>query len=162
MKRVLRLLLALGIAMLIFCGGWAVGRLGLWSQVDRMSLAPPEKEFAERMSPSALRGTFTIDGRDGPGRPDRYDISSVTKVGEDLWRFDVRIRYGDNDVTVPVTTPMRWVGDTPIIQMTDYAIPGLGTFSARVFFHGDRYAGTWQHGPVGGHMTGKIENGAAP
>lgn len=162
MKRVLRLLLALVIAALIFCGGWAVGRLGLWSQVDRMSLAAPEQEFAERMSPAVLRGTFSIDGRDGPSRPDRYDISRVAKVGDDLWRFDVRIRYGDNDVTVPVTTPMRWVGDTPMVQMTDYAIPGLGTFTARVFFHGDCYAGTWQHGPVGGQMSGRIAKGTAP
>ena len=28
---------------------------------------------------------------------------------------------------------------------------------ARVFFYGDRYAGTWQHGKVGGHMWGRIE-----
>jgi hypothetical protein len=27
----------------------------------------------------------------------------------------------------------------------------------RLFFHGDRYAGTWQHGAIGGHMWGRIE-----
>jgi hypothetical protein len=26
----------------------------------------------------------------------------------------------------------------------------------RLFFYGDRYAGTWQHGKVG-HMSGRIE-----
>ena len=52
---------------------------------------------------------------------------------------------------------MRWVGDTPMITMTDLSIPTLGTFTARVFFYGDRYAGTWQHDRVGGHMFGSIE-----
>jgi hypothetical protein len=39
----------------------------------------------------------------------------------------------------------------------DFAIPTLGTFTARVFFYGNRYAGTWQHDKVGGHMFGRIE-----
>jgi hypothetical protein len=52
---------------------------------------------------------------------------------------------------------MLWAGDTPIIEMTDVTIPRLGTFSARVFFYGDRYAGTWQHGQYGGHMFGRIQ-----
>jgi hypothetical protein len=33
----------------------------------------------------------------------------------------------------------------------------MGTFTARVFFYGDRYAGTWEHaGRGGGHMFGRI------
>jgi hypothetical protein len=56
-----------------------------------------------------------------------------------------------------MTLPIAWAGDTPMISMTDLAIPGLGTFTCRVFFYGDRYAGTWQHGKVGGHMWGMIE-----
>jgi len=35
-------------------------------------------------------------------------------------------------------------------------IPLLGTFSAQVVLDGKRYAGTWQHGKVGGHMFGAI------
>jgi hypothetical protein len=35
--------------------------------------------------------------------------------------------------------------------------PGLGTYSARVMFHGDRYVGTWQGTNHGGHMFGRIE-----
>jgi len=30
-----------------------------------------------------------------------------------------------------------------------------------LFFYGDRYAGTWQHGEVGGLMSGRIEKQAA-
>ena len=50
---------------------------------------------------------------------------------------------------------MKFADDTPIILMTDATIPGMGTFTARVFFYGDLYAGTWAHqGQGGGHMSG--------
>jgi hypothetical protein len=55
---------------------------------------------------------------------------------------------------------MRWVGDTPMIMLTDFTIPAMGTFTVRLFFYGDRYAGTWQHGRVGGQMFGRIERSA--
>ena len=56
-----------------------------------------------------------------------------------------------------VTVTMRWIGDTPMITITDLTIPSLGTFTSRVIFHGNRYAGTWQHDSVGGNMFGRIE-----
>ena len=52
--------------------------------------------------------------------------------------------------------PVKWVGDVPVITMQDLSIPGLGTFSAHVVIDGQKYAGTWAHGKVGGHLYGKI------
>jgi hypothetical protein len=110
------------------------------------------------MTGSTLVGYFTVAGSDKmPPRPDRYDLSKVEKIGDDLWRFSARMRHDDFDVTLPVAVPMRWIGDTPVIMMTDTTIPGLGTFTVRLFFYGDRYSGTWQHGAVGGLMYGRIE-----
>ena len=144
--------------LLMFAAGWIVAKTGMGSSVDPASLSDLEQQFSERMRGVALVGRFTVAGReDQPGRPDRYDISSVEKVGSDLWRFNARIRYGTSDVTLPVVVTMRWVGDTPMITLTDYSIPSLGTFTTRVFFYGGRYAGTWQHDRVGGHMFGRIE-----
>jgi hypothetical protein len=52
---------------------------------------------------------------------------------------------------------MKWIDDTPVVALTNYTIPTLGSFTARVFFYDDRYAGTWQHGKeIGGHLYGKI------
>jgi hypothetical protein len=122
-----------------------------------------EKAFAKKMTGSALIGTFSIDGNnDKPPRAERYELDSVTKLKgrDDYWIFTARIKYGNNDVKVPITLKMLWAGDTPVITMTNFAIPGLGTFTARVMFYGDRYAGTWQHGKVGGHMWGSIEQAA--
>ena len=157
-----RLAAAVVLMLATFCAGWIVARMGLGSAVDPASLTDLERQFTERMRDAALVGQFTITGReDRPARPDRYDISSVEKVGDDRWRFNTRIRYNDVDATLPVTVTMVWAGDTPMVTLTDLTIPAMGTFTARVMFHGDRYAGTWQHGEVGGHMFGQIEQGAA-
>jgi hypothetical protein len=156
--RVVKLVAVVVLLLLAFGGGWITGRLGIGSVVEPESLTEAERQFVERMRNSSLVGTFTIAGReDRQGRPDRYDISSVEKIGDDLWRFNARMRHGDVDLTMPFAVPMRWVGDTPMILMTDTEIPGVGSFTCRVFFYGDRYAGTWQHGTTGGLMMGRIE-----
>ena len=140
-----------------FALGWAVGKTG-GEAVDPASLTDLERAFAERMQNVALVGQFTIEGRESAGgRPERYEIERVTKVGDSDWRFDARITYADIDVTLPVTVPIVWAGDTPMITITDFSIPTLGTFTVRLIFYDDRYAGSWQHGEFGGLMYGVIE-----
>ncbi len=128
-------------------------------------ISPPldelERRFTESMTGVALVGQFTVVGRDDPsGRPERYEIESVEKVGDDEWQFNTRLQYAKVDVTLPIRVPVLWAGDTPMVSITDFSIPTLGTFTARVFFYGDRYAGTWQHEDSGGHMFGLIEKRA--
>lgn len=115
----------------------------------------------KQLTGSVFAGRFTIDGKEGDLKEDRYELESVKKlpVG-DSWLFKTRIKYGDHDVTVPLTIPIKWVDETPMIVIDQLTIPGLGTFDARVVLNGDRYAGTWQHDQVGGHMFGRIERAA--
>jgi hypothetical protein len=157
LKRIVGVAAMVALLFLTFAVGWLVGFTGLGSAADPATLPERERQFAERMKSVALVGVFTIDGRPGLREPDRYDISSVEKVGDDRWRFNMRMRHGNTDVTLPVTVPMRWVDDTPMLMLTDLSIPTLGTFTVRLFFYGDRYTGTWQHGKVGGHMFGRID-----
>jgi hypothetical protein len=157
-RRVLTLAAIVVLLLAVFGGGWLVGRLGIGTVVAPASLPEAERQFAERMRNVSLVGSFTIAGReDRTPRPDRYDIASVEKVGADLWRFNARMDCCGVNGEMPIVVPMRWIGDTPVIMMTDTSLPGLGTFTVRLFFYGDRYAGTWQHGDVGGLMTGRIE-----
>lgn len=148
------------LALALFIGGWLTGRLGIGAVADPASLTDAERQFAERMRNVTLVGSFTTDGQGGRvPEPDRYEIVSVEKVGDDLWRFNSKCCSLNS--AVPFVVPMRFNGDTPMILMTETSLPGMGTFSARVFFYGDRYAGTWQHGKVGGHMWGRIEKRTA-
>jgi hypothetical protein len=157
LSRVVLILLALVVA---FGAGWVVAKTGMGEGMDPATLPAVEREFAERMNGAALVGRFTIAGREDRATADRYDIYSVDKIGDDQWRFNAKI--GESGLTLPIVVRMKFVDDTPLIVMTDTTIPGMGTFTARVFFHGDQYAGTWSHvGSAGGHMFGRIERGAA-
>jgi hypothetical protein len=161
MARARSMLPLVAIALLVLAaaiGGYVAGRLGIGAVADPASLTDAERQFAERMRDVSLVGSFTADGStDRAPRSDRYDISSVAKVGTDLWRFNARMDCCGISGTIPVVVPMRWNGDTPMIMMTDTALPGLGTFTVRLFFYEDRYAGTWQHGERGGYMSGRLE-----
>jgi hypothetical protein len=159
MKRIVRIGFVAVVVAFLLGVGWLAGRLGYGAVVDAASLPEVERQFAERMHNVSLIGTFTMAGRENrTASADRYDIVSVEKVGEGHWRFNARMDCcGVNGATLPIVVPMRFVGDTPMIMMTDTDLPGIGTFTVRLFFYGDRYSGTWQHGKVGGHMAGRIE-----
>jgi hypothetical protein len=160
--KVFALLAVVGLLVAI---GWLAGRSGLGSVIDPSTLPPAERAFAERMRNVTLAGTFTVDGRDSrPPSPDRYEIASVEKVGENTWRFNARMDCCGvaGQSGLPIVVPMHFVGDTPVITMTGTSLPGIGTFTVRLFFYGDRYAGTWQHGAVGGQMSGRIETRGTP
>jgi hypothetical protein len=118
-----------------------------------------ERAFSESLTGAVLTGRFTLDGDPAAPKEERYEIVSATKAGEHDWVIVARIKYGPNDVRVPVPVKVHWAGDTPVLSLTDLTIPGLGTFTSRVMFYGDRYAGTWQHGDKGGHLFGKISKG---
>ncbi|HBB75280.1 MAG TPA: hypothetical protein DC048_12635, partial [Planctomycetaceae bacterium] len=93
-------------------------------------------------------------------REEEYAITGAVPLGGDLWALTARIRYGETDVTIPVPIAVKWAGDTPVLTLDRITLPGLGTFSSRVVLDGERYAGTWQHDDVGGHMFGRIERRA--
>lgn len=118
-----------------------------------------EQELSKTLSGCQLVGEFTVDGqpREGAPKTEKYVITSATKLQGDLWLLVSRIQYGKKDLTIPLTLPIVWAGDTPIISLTDLTIPGLGTFTCRVLIYEGRYVGTWQHGAVGGAMFGRVE-----
>ena len=148
------------LAIFAFTAGWLVAKTGVGAAIDSSRLPEIERQFTETLRGAALVGRFTVQGRDDrSAAPDRYDVYSVDKVAEDQWRFNAKI--GETGVTLPIVIRMKFVDDTPIILMTDATIPAMGTFTARVFFYGDLYAGTWSHGERRGHLFGRIERGGA-
>ena len=133
-------------AVLLGCGG---------DSVTEAEQEAREEAFRQAMSGVALEGFFTV-GDGSKLRKERYEIARVSKLGGDIWVFQARIQYGSRDVTVPVPVRMEWAGDTPVLSLTEVAIPGLGTFTARVLFYDQQYVGIWRHGEVGGLHFGQI------
>lgn len=133
------------------------------SQVHSEEISAEKKKlyelFEQKMSGVKLVGQFTILGKEQNQLPkEEYTIKSVKKAPQgEQWLFETNIKYGDKDVTVPLPIDVEWAGKTPVITLTDFTIPGMGTFSSRVVIYKSKYAGTWTHGDVGGHLFGTIE-----
>ena len=158
MKNVLKLVSVSVVLLATFALGWFLAATGTGQAANPASLSALEHRFTERMQNIVLEGHFTLEGRaQSDGNPERYEIASVTKLNGGQWRFNVRLVYGSVDTTLPVVVPIVWAGDTPMVSITDFTIPGLGeNFGARVIFYDDRYAGTWNHGIRGGTMYGTL------
>lgn len=157
-RRMVTVAAVVALTLALFASGWLIGRLGIGAVVNPASLKRCRAAVYGAHARCELVGSFTVAGReDRTPHAGRYDISSVEKVGTDLWRFNAKMNCCGVNGAIPVVVPMRWNGDTPMILMTDTSLPGLGTFTVRLFFYDDRYAGTWQHGKTGGLMSGRIE-----
>ena len=124
-----------------------------------------EKQFERTMTGAVLVGRFSDAARpNAQPKEDHYTIQRVSKIADgdgdgdgDRWLFICRMQFGRKDISVPLTIPVKWAGDTAVISVTDMTIPGLGTYTARVMIYGDEYAGTWRGGDHGGHLWGRIE-----
>ena len=122
----------------------------------------PERvaKLEKMLSGCTLVGQFTVNGAgEMKPREERYELSSVKHIQGDMWLVTARIKYGDHDVTVPLPLPIRWAGDTPVITLDKFAVPGMGAYSARVMFYENRYMGYWSaaNNDHGGYMFGVIE-----
>jgi outer membrane protein assembly factor BamB len=127
-----------------------------------------ERRFTETLAEAVFEGSWQMTAMKpgvpqvlGEVRTDRYSISKVSKVTGDRWLIFARIQYGEHDVTIPVPVRVVWAGDTPVITLDEMALPGLGTYSARVMVYRDFYSGTWFGSSYGGVMSGRITRGAA-
>ena len=150
------------LAFLLALAGFAFGQ----------DVAPPplelndaEKQFQDAMNNVTLIGYFT-QGDSAELHEDRYVIERVIKIKEDTWKFQARIQYNKKDMKVGMNLPVKFAGDTPVISLTNFAVPGFGSFTARVVIFNGAYAGTWGSAGKdrhGGKLFGKIvKNEPAP
>ncbi len=123
-----------------------------------------EKAFADLLTGAVMEGTWRMthfntpqeETKLGEPRSDRYEIVSAIKSGGEHWVITARIVYADRDVNLPVPVRVVWADDTPMITLSELAMPMLGTYSARVMFHHGFYSGVWYGPTYGGLMSGQI------
>jgi hypothetical protein len=118
--------------------------------------ADRDRAFEAMMANATLVGQSTSFGREGTSGREEYVIEKVSKVSGDRWLFHTTMKLGSRELTVPIPITILWAGDTPVITLTDLAIPGVGSYSARVLLFRDHYAGTWIGDDGGGHVFGDI------
>ncbi|MES2708550.1 MAG: hypothetical protein V4726_18295 [Verrucomicrobiota bacterium] len=117
-----------------------------------------EAKFVTAMTNVTFNGRWCgiKNGELGPEKPEQYEIVGVVKSGGDRWVINARIKYGSVNLVIPVPVQMKWAGDTPVIIVDKFSMPGAGTYSARVLVYEGTYAGTWTGGDHGGLLNGII------
>ncbi len=126
----------------------------------KLSQEQLEAAFRATLTKATLSGRWCSvnEGRLGSEKKDQYTILEASKVKGDSWLLKARIQYGNTDLVAPVPVQVKWAGDTAVIIVDDFAIPGSNTYSARVMVHEHTYAGTWSGGDHGGLLSGVITN----
>ncbi len=123
-------------------------------------VAPEELEaaFVKALARVLFKGRWcTVEkGTMGEARDEQYEIVGAMKTGGDRWVINARIQYGTINLVAPVPVQVKWAGDTPVIVVDQFTLPGAGTYSARVMIFGDTYSGTWSAGDHGGLLQGVI------
>ncbi len=149
--------------------GVADGSKGASAPASSASPKPPTQEeletkFADTLSGATLQGHFTntLDQKGASPKEDKYTIDSVKKMQGDIWLFTARIQYEQHDVTLPLPLRVVWAGDTPVITLDKFPVPGMGSFTVRVMVFDDKYAGMWDGGNHGGLLFGKIVKNPQP
>jgi hypothetical protein len=138
--------------------------LALAQDATPPELNAAEKQFQDAMLNVKLVGYYTL-GDSSELHDDSYVIEKVTKIKEDTWKIEAKILYNKKDFKVAMNLPVKFAGDTPVISLTDFTVPGFGKFTARVVLYNGTYAGTWSGAGAGhgGAMFGKIvKNEAGP
>jgi hypothetical protein len=117
-----------------------------------------EAKFKATLTKATMTGRWCLikEGVLTPEKEDRYTINSVAKVGGDVWLINARMQYGKKDIVAPIPVQVKWAGDTPVIIVDKVAVPGGGTYSARVLIYEKAYAGTWSGGDHVGLLSGAI------
>lgn len=125
--------------------------------------ADPEERFKVLFTKASLSGRWAPlrDGALGEERGgDKYNIISAVKGEGDNWIVSAKMKYGDQEFVIPIPVKMKFVGDTAILTVDNLAIPGGGTYTARLLIYERTYSGTWKGQRGGGMLYGTITNEA--
>jgi hypothetical protein len=134
---------------LVLCLIWLAG-------CSKKPVVDSEQQFERMMTGAVMVGHSTLDGKDGLSGEERYSIDRVARMGGDVWMFQARMKLSGHEIPLPIPVTIKWAGDTPVIEVTDMAIPGMGSYTARVVLYRDHYAGTWSGKDHGGQLFGNI------
>ena len=118
-----------------------------------------EAAFSAMLKNATLEGTWVpiSGGQAGEQKVDRYRVVRAEKVDGDQWHIVSKIKHQGQEIEYPIPVTMKWAGDTAVLILDEVATGGGKSYSARVLFHNDRYAGSWWgKDQPGGLVSGAI------
>ena len=158
----------IGLSFLYWCGvaslvGGALAEGGATPPKEVTKVVDAAQEAREEKLVKALaqvrfvgRWCLVREGKLGEDKPEEYEIVGIVKGGGERWTINAKIAYGGLQIVAPVPVEIKWAGDTPVIVVDKFSLPGAGTYSARVMLFENTYSGTWTAGDHGGMLHGVI------
>ena len=127
-------------------------------ETDKTPATELEARFKTTLTNATMTGLWNLikEGQLTDPKPEKYTIVGVNKLFGERWLIRARIQYANKDITAPIPVKVKWAGDTPVITVDDFGLPGGNTYSARVLVYDDSYAGTWSGGTMRGLLSGMI------
>ena len=144
---------------------WVIGFAAILATAQETKPPQSQEELEARFKSTFNKATMSgrwsplQEGKLGEEKKDQYTINSVTKVGKDLWLMNAQMHYGGKDMTIPVPVQVKWAGDTAVIIVDKFGVPGGSgntAYSARVMVYENTYSGTWSGGDHAGMLYGTI------
>jgi hypothetical protein len=147
-------------AIIVLMAAALVGFCSAIAQDEKpaIPMTDAEQKFKTLLTDCVMDGRWysVKDGEMGEQKQDKYQIVSLAKVKGDSWVITTKMKYGGREMSLPLPIEVKWAGDTPVIVVNNLQIPGGGTYSARVVFYQNTYAGSWTGGDHGGLLSGVI------
>lgn len=112
---------------------------------DEKKPADPAAAFAAMLENATLKGTWApVDKRLlGDNQEDGYHIVRATKKDGDQWEVLYRMKVQGKEIDFPLPVTVKFAGDAAVMILDNSPV-GIGqTWSARILFHDDVYAGSW-------------------
>ena len=123
-----------------------------------------EKQFSAMLKGATLKGTWAPIAVAGLGedKEDAYHIVEAKKVEGDKWVMVSRFKYKGQQLDFPVPVVIKFAGDAAVMILNDVPTGDGATWSARILFHNDVYAGSWWESSKkkGGILSGVISRKA--
>jgi hypothetical protein len=96
-------------------------------------------------------------------KEDKYEIVSASKVNGDQWVVKAKMKYGQNEVVIPIPVTVKWSGETPMLIVNNLSMGRDRSYSARVLFFDGTYSGSWNSSAgYGGVLYGTVEHDSPP
>ena len=104
-----------------------------------------ENAFSAMLKNATLNGTWAPIDKSllGDDQKDGYEIVSATKKEGDVWVLVSKMKFQGQEMQIPIPVRVKFAGDTAVMILNNLPLGDGTTWSARILFHDDVYAGSW-------------------
>ncbi len=115
------------------------------TKAEKPDLNGLETKFAAMLENATLKGSWAPIAKQqlGDEKADGYRIVRAEKKKGNQWNIVSRIKRRGQEFDFPIPVVIEFAGDTAVMILNDSPVGKGQTWSARILFHDDVYAGSW-------------------